>query len=213
MTERVDDMRNKRFQIAVVMTLCLGLAVMGCQTKGQSAGGGALLGGLVGGIIGHQSGHAWEGAALGAAVGGLAGLVAHDYKTSRKSTAAETAEHYNYTPEEGVKLELRQISVEPKAVEPGDRATLTVEYATLGTGDGITVEETSVLKYGGDPFANLDQRNTKRADGIWVNTIVFEVPKDAELGNYMVAQVLKSGTISTTGQAGFEVVQKVAAAN
>ncbi len=203
-------MRKKQFHMALAGVLCLGLALTGCQTKGQSAGGGALLGGLVGGIMGHQSGRTWEGAAIGAAVGGLAGLVAHDYKTRQKSSAADTASHYNYTPDQGVRMELRQLFVEPKTVEPGDRVTFTVEYATLGTGDGIMVEENSILKFAGDSLSKLDQRSVKRTDGTWVNTVVFEVPKDAELGDYMVAQELKMGTIVTTGQASFEVVQKVA---
>jgi len=204
-------MRNKRMQIGVACVLCLGLVLMGCQTRGQSAGGGALLGGLVGGIIGHQSGHGWEGAALGAAIGGLAGLVAYDYKTRQKSTAEETAERYDYSPEQGVRMELRTIDVEPKQVKPGDRATLTVEYATLGTGQGIPVQETSILKFAGDPYSKLDQRTEVRKDGIWVNTIAFEVPPAAQLGNYSVAQELKAGDITHTGQANFQVVDKVAA--
>lgn len=204
-------MRNKRFVMTIGCVLILGLVAMGCQTAGESAGGGALLGGLVGGIVGHQSGHAIEGAVAGAVVGGLAALVWHNYKTTKRLDAQQTAQHYEYTPDQGMKMDLRQMSLSPQQVEPGDKVTLTVEYATLGMGAGANVQEYSVLKYGGDPYSKLDERTVNRTDGTWVNTVQFEVPKNAELGNYMVAQELRAGNVTTSAQSSFQVVQKVAA--
>src|SRR5688500_14179611 len=56
--------------VCAVVLASMSLALVGCETKGQS---GALLGGLggaaAGAIIGHQSGHAGAGALIGAAVG------------------------------------------------------------------------------------------------------------------------------------------------
>jgi len=186
-------MRRKRIRSGLVVLVSAALVVAGCQTAGQSAGTGAVVGGLAGGIIGHQSGHALEGALIGAAVGAAAGWAAHKIVKNRESrqakTADDTADEYNYTPDQGFQMDMREGSISPGTVNPGDTVVATYQYATLGTGaDGVNVKETCYLRKGTDKLADLDDKTVKRMDGTWENLIEFQVPDTAEAGQYTLAE-------------------------
>lgn len=189
-------MRNKYFRIALIALVFSALAVAGCQTAGGSAGLGAGIGAITGGLIGHQSGHAVEGAAIGALAGAAAGFIVHDVKTRRTRTAQETLSDYDYTPDQGFKLDMKSGSVSPGAVAPGGAVATTMQYATLGTGDsGVAVAESCVLEKDGKELTKLNERTVQRTDGTWENTIQFKVPKNADPGSYVVAQ-----RVSASGQ-------------
>lgn len=186
-------MRNKRFRIAMVAVLLSAVAIAGCQTAAGSAGAGALLGSVAGGIIGSQSGHTVEGALIGAAVGGLAGLVVHDIKSRRTRTAQQTYQDYDYRPNQGFRMDMKGGSISPGTVAPGGNVKSTLNYAVLGADtSGVEVAESTILRKDGKDMATLDDRKVNRTDGTWENMIEFQVPKNAEEGDYMLAQSLRA---------------------
>jgi len=68
-----------------LISLCVGVLVVGCTATQQGTVAGGALGAGTGAIIGHQSGHAGEGALIGAGVGALSGaLIGHGMDRSRQ---------------------------------------------------------------------------------------------------------------------------------
>jgi hypothetical protein len=186
-------MRRKKWFTGVSMTVCLGLALAGCETAGGSAGAGALAGGALGAIIGHQSGHAGEGALIGAALGGLAGWGIHHARTRQLRNAQQTYQDYNYKSDDGFKLDMRGASVSPQTVAPGQTVTTKLEYATMGSGNGVNVEQRRVLKKDNEQLVELEREVINRTDGTWESELEFGVPKNATPGTYVVAHGLKAG--------------------
>ena len=189
-------MQSKFFRITVGVLTLSAFAVVGCQSAVGSAGLGAGLGALAGGVIGNQSGHAAEGAAIGALVGAATGFIVHDVKTRQARTAQQTASDYNYTPDQGFKLDMKSGAISPGSVPPGGTITSTMQYATLGTkSSGTPVAESCVLQKDGKELTKLDDKTVERTDGTWENLIQFQVPKNASPGPYVVAQ-----RVSASGQ-------------
>jgi len=185
-------MKNKRLQLAIVILMLSSLVIAGCETAAGSAGLGAGIGALAGGVVGHQSGHGWEGAAIGAALGGLTGLIVHDIKSRQVKTAQQTVQEYNYQPAQGFKMDMRGGSVSPGTVRAGQQVTSTMQYAVLGAGSGVKVDEKAELCHNGQVVAKLAERTVDRTDGIWENQLAIEVPKDAPVGEYVIAQRIAS---------------------
>ena len=205
-------MQRRPIRGIMVATLIAALAAAGCETAGGSAGVGAAGGALAGAIIGNQSGHAAEGALIGAVVGGLAGYGIHKLRTRQTRTPEETASDYKYEPEQGFMLELRDGEVSPKTVKPGDTVTATVEYATLGTGAGVEVEESRTLRKGNEVLAELDRETVTRTDGTWQNALEFKVPKSAKAGEYTVTQRVKASGVTYQKDPSFRVDTQTASA-
>lgn len=180
-------LRSKRFIWPMTLMLCVSMGLLGCETAGGSAATGALVGAGLGAVIGHQSGNAGTGAAIGAALGALAGYAVHKSRTRQTQTAAQTYDQYDYEPQKGFQLDVREGDVTPSVVEPGGTVKATMEYATLGTDGGVRVQEARVLKTQDDSLT-LDEETVTRSDGTWQNTLEFQVPDDAPAGQYRVTQ-------------------------
>jgi hypothetical protein len=86
-------------------------------------------------------------------------------------------------------------AISPGTVAPGGTVTSTTQYATLGTGSGVPVAESCILKKDGKELTKLDEKTVQRTDGTWENIIQFKVPKNADAGPYVVAQ-----NVSASGQ-------------
>lgn len=185
-------MRSHALRRNMVYALIAALVLAGCETTGQSVGLGAILGGATGAIIGNQSGHAAEGALIGAAVGAAAGWVADKIVKNRQSRLAkgpaETAAENNYKPEEGFRLEMKGGTVSPGTVKRGDTVVTSYQYATLGAGNGVPVQEACVLKQGEKQLTVLDRKTVTRTDGTYENLIEFQVPPSAAPGEYIITQ-------------------------
>jgi uncharacterized protein YcfJ len=210
MTEETDVMYNRKYLRAVALLCCVALVLPACETTGGSVGSGALLGGAAGAIIGHQSGHALEGAAIGAAIGALAGYAVHQYNANKTRDAETTRRDYDYDPADGFELDVRDSSVYPRTVEPGDMVTAKLEYATLGTGNGVRVTERQVLQYG-DRENELDKRTRTREDGTWETTVEFSVPDNAPEGDYELAQRVTAEGETEIATSRFQVREVTAA--
>lgn len=185
-------MKNRKFEVSVLVLVISAFLVAGCETMGGSAGLGGLIGAGTGAIIGNQSGHAGEGALIGGVVGALAGVIVHDVKTRQMRTAQETAQEYNYNPSQGFRMDVKGGSVAPGNVRPGGEVTSTMQYAVLGTGPGVTVAEKAELKQNGQTLKTLASRNIDRTDGTWENTIRFNMPDKAPAGEYLLAQQISA---------------------
>lgn len=185
--------------------LCCALAVAGCQSYGGAGLAGAALGAGAGAIIGHQSGHAGQGALIGAAVGGLTGLAVHDVVAKKKKDGTTTSEEYRYEPAQGEMLTFEEASVLPSSVQRGTMAEATIQYALLGTGSGIAVTETRVLKRGTEVLAQLSSKTYTRNDGTWVSSQQFRVSERLQPGEYVVEQTVRTAQSVISGTAKFTV--------
>lgn len=198
-------MRRKKWFTGVSMMVCLGLALAGCETAGGSAGTGALVGGALGAIIGNQSGHAGEGALIGAALGGLAGWGIHAARNRQLKNAQQTYQDYNYKNDDGFKLDMRGASVSPGTVAPGQSVTTKYEYATMGTGNGVDIEQRRVLKKNNEQLVELEREVISRTDGTWESEMEFGVPKNATPGTYVVSHGVKAGNSAYDRDITFDV--------
>lgn len=205
-------MRTKKFIWPVAFTLCVSMGLLGCETAGGSAASGALLGAGLGAVIGNQSGNPRTGAAIGAALGALAGYAIHKSRTRQMQTASETYKEYEYQPQQGFQLDVREGNVSPSVVAPGGKVQAIMEYATLGTGGGVAVQEARVLKTQNDSV-KLDQETVTRTDGTWQNTLEFQVPSDAPAGQYRVTQKVEAQGKSASEMLIFDVRPQQAQAN
>ena len=209
-------MRDLGLRRNMVHALIAALVLAGCETTGQSVGLGALVGGATGAIIGNQSGHAAEGALIGAAVGAAAGWVADKIVKDRQSRLAkgpvETATENNYKPEEGFRLEMKGGTISPRTVKPGDTVLTTYQYAVLGAGDGVPVQQTCLVKKGDRQLAVLDRKTVTRTDGTYESLIEFQVPPEAEPGEYIISQSVEANGKVGQRDVSFEVKTQTAQA-
>lgn len=187
------------------MACALGFSLNGCQSYGEAAGLGAAVGAVGGAIIGHQSGHALEGAAVGAALGGATGAVAHKIKSNRQREAAETAVAYNYQPAQGEMLRFEGAQVMPKNARPGDMIEGRVQYALLGAGAGVQVQESRLLIRNGQVIAELSSESLTRTDGTWSSSQSFRLPNNQGPGVYTLETRVRTAKSSISGQDNFVV--------
>lgn len=182
-----------------------GLMLTGCETAGGSGLSGAAIGAGIGAIIGNQSGHAGEGALIGAAAGGLTGLIVHDARARKQREARETAVEYDYQPAQGEMLTFEEATVLPSAIERGNMAEASIQYALLGASAGVEVVETRSLKRGSEVIAELSSKSYTRNDGTWVSSQQFRVSERLTPGTYTIVQTVRTAKSSISGTANFLV--------
>jgi len=118
---------------------------------------------------------------------------------------------YNYTPDQGFKLDMKSGAISPGTVAPGGTVTATTQYATLGTGaNGVPVAESYILQKDGKELTTLDEKTIQRTDGTWENEIQFKVPKNADDGAYTVAQRVSASGQTFQRDLAFNVKTKIA---
>ncbi len=193
------------FRQAAIVLLITGLAIStaGCATHGEAGGLGAILGAAGGAIIGHQSGSAGEGAVIGAVIGGLTGIIAHDVKEQRARDGATTTQKYNYDTTQGEMLALENVNVLPVTAHSGDTIELSIQYALLGTGPGIRVVETRLMKFEGETVAQLSSQIQNRNDGTWLSTQDFKLSDNMTPGEYTIVQTVRTSKSVVSGSAKF----------
>lgn len=198
-------MKRTLFFVGTATLACILLLAAGCQTYGRSAGLGALIGGGTGALIGSARGETGAGALIGAAVGGLAGLIAHDVKARRVRDAQATASDYAYQPAQGEVLRMENVQAAPSVVAPGNLVEASMQYALLGTGPGgLSVVESRQLREGPNVLAETSG-TLVRADGTWVSTQTFEIPRTALPGTYTIVQTVQTPQSRVSGTATFTV--------
>lgn len=181
------------------------LSTSGCQTAGGSAATGGAVGAGLGAIIGNQSGHAGGGALIGLAAGALTGLIVHDVKTRRQRSARDTYDEYEYTPALGQRLTLEEAYVEPYQARRGEVVEARARFAILGTGSGVQMTESWVLRDDSGEIKELSSYTVLREDGTWESSLPFRVPSELPPGNYHIAYNAQTTEIGASGRANFVV--------
>ena len=182
------------------------VALMGCQTYGESAGLGAVLGATAGAIIGNQSGHSEGGAVVGAAIGAIGGAIVHDVNVQREE---EMEQHQAHRPDpvrhpEPVlttrpsvpkmthSLVLEESSVLPSRVRRGSMVEASIQYALTGGRYGTRVTEVRELMRDGKVIERFFSKSEVRENGSWVSAQQFRVSEHLEPGEYTVVQTISS---------------------
>ncbi|MFO8008193.1 MAG: YMGG-like glycine zipper-containing protein [Candidatus Brocadiia bacterium] len=178
--------------VAACMLLMPGCAFIKEHEKaaigvGAGAVGGAAVGGLAGGS---------KGAVVGAVAGALAGGAVGAYLDHKDKTAEETQRAHNYSPEQGVRLELTSVAAEPQSVAPGGEVKLKATYAVMAPDpqQEVSVTETRSILLGGAKVAEAAV-NVNRTSGTYTSEVPLALPADSVRGTYEV-QV----SVGTAGQ-------------
>ena len=90
---------------SLIIALCMGLVLVGCNNLQKGAGIGAAGGAVLGGIIGNIAGNTVVGAAVGAAVGAGTGAIIgkHMDKVKKEAEEVKNAEVQEITDANGIK--------------------------------------------------------------------------------------------------------------
>lgn len=142
----------------------------------------------------------------GALVGALAGGLIGNYLDRRDRTAQQTNQAYNYAPDQGTRLELAGVAVEPSTVAPGGRVSLNVTYAIMAASDQtqVAVTETRVLTYNGAKVAELSSPVT-RTPGTYTSQVPVDLRADAAKGRYDLTVTVSGAGKMVQGAAFFVV--------
>ncbi len=162
---------------------------------------GAVGGGLIGGLLGGEK-NRLEGALIGAAAGGTLAFalawgkclsVYSDLKSYPMADARTTARQVGYKPSQGYVTKIKNFSVEPKSVSPGNRVILNGSYYIMGPEESkeLKVIETRTVHYFDHSknewkeLGSVDQEiiaalGTRNAKGS------FELPSDVPEGRYRI---------------------------
>lgn len=186
-------MKNKGIAIGIIIAL---LMVSSCSTipeehKGAAtgAGVGAAVGAAAGAILGGDTKSTVVGGLLGALIGGAIGHYAYD----RTRTREETAQTYNYSPQNGTVLTIEKVSAEPQTVNPGEVVELNMTYAVLNPDQGVRTELTEIreITHEGELVGRPEVR-VNHLDGTYTSTIPLHLPADAHKGVYKVTARVES---------------------
>lgn len=207
-------MRRKSIAFVTVVAFTFAVVFTGCQTTGQSSAAGAVVGGLLGGVIGNQSGHAAEGAAIGAVLGaGVGAIVGEVKKESRQvRTASETKQqHEDWSPNQGLQLELEESTISPQRVRPGDEVVAHLRYVALGVPEtGIAIHERQILETPQGATVKLNEEELERTEGTWESDLTFLVAQKATPGKYTLKQSVAASGSQAMGQNEFDVTELTA---
>ncbi len=210
---------NKKTLFA--LALCPSL-IAGCATQqgndqllgaGGGAMGGAALGCLTGFIAGGNASSCGTGAAIGAATGAVVGWGAvklSQYQASQVRTTTDDQKMYGLTkPVDTTQVKIRKGSSAPRTVKPGESVNVTTDYSLmLPTQTSSTqVTETWILEKDGKTLAELPQKSMDRASGGWNADAVIPVPKNAELGTYVIEHKVQAGASYDTDESTFIVAK------
>jgi len=179
----------------LAMAAAFMLLVPGCEfikqhekaTIGVAAGaaGGAAIGGLTGGK---------KGAVIGGLVGALAGGAIGAYLDHKDKTAEETRQEHNYTPEQGVRIELTKVAAKPQSVAPGSEVRLKATYAVM-TPDPqqqIVVKESRLIALNGVSVAEAAVE-VNRTSGTCTSEVPITLPASSVTGTYEVRITVETG--------------------
>lgn len=214
--------------IAVVTILALVFCGFCCATtnpdgtpstaQSTAAGtlGGAAIGAALGAIIGAALGDPGRGAAIGAAAGALAGGIAgfaygkHREQIARDRAAAEAM--YSYKPEQGEKVVIENVAVNPQTTPQDSDITLTSTYTVLN-GDNQPMEVAVVQKLlaNGKPMGQPYIAKDQKISGTYEFTLPTKINANAQVGRYTLITQVDTPNARDQKSVDFIVAQKAAA--
>lgn len=192
------NMRRAAAGVALT-TLVTSCSSMSGDTRDQVVGGvgGALAGAAIGAIA---SGGRPEAIGAGAAAGALVGwgtVKLIQYNAEKTRSASEEAQVLGYNGQ-GTMVNIRDASVSPNQVRPGDTVNLAMDYAVLAPSNTTTipVQESWQLEKDGKVLTRTESQTQNRTPGGWHTTAAVTLPKQAGPGTYIVKnQVSAAGNI------------------
>ena len=161
------------------------------QKAAIGVGAGAVGGGAIGAVVGGK-----KGAVIGAVAGALAGGALGVYLDHKDKTAEETQRAHNYSPEQGVLIELTGVSADPGTVAPGGEVSLLATYAVMAPRPQrqLEVKETRLVALGGVTVAEATV-SVVRTPGTYTSELPIMLPAGAARGTYSFTV-----TVETAGQ-------------
>jgi hypothetical protein len=201
--------------IASLLLLVGSLAVLpGCETLERAIKGNPTpamatgAGGAGEAFIGDPA-SGGTGAVIGGLAGGLAGGVIGNLSDRQERTRAATAEMMAYTPEKGDLVRIEEVSLNPRALRPGEIISVDIQYAIIsqrGT-EPVRVREIRHIYYQGELVGN-PLVEVERLDGTYWSTLPIKLPSAATPGRYdVVIGVEMNGTLDRW-ETRFTVVQE-----
>jgi hypothetical protein len=168
---------------------------------------GAGVGGVVGGLVDKNK--PLRGALIGAAVGVLAGLVIGHYMDSRTKGAQETAQVYDYKPEQGTRVSIEDVRIEPEIISPGKPTKLVMDYAVLDSNPAksIMVTEKRIIKSDNKPLKEIGPFTKNRNAGTYTTEQEVVFPANIPEGSYQLRGQVMAGGKTSTKESYFQVVR------
>lgn len=202
--------------IAIACLLALGVTLAGCATTrpegspppstGQTTAGGAVAGAVVGGVIGALCGlipgggiavsvarGAIAGAGTGLVMGAIAGFAygKHEERIYRDQQAA--AKMHNYKPEEGEKVYVETVEVNPGECPPGSCVAFNTVFTVLNDSQQpMPVEVTQMVLAEGKPVGKPFVEKSDRAGGSYSFSVPTHIPENAMPGKYSLLTRVKT---------------------
>lgn len=196
---------------AALLTFPYGCATMDNTQKGTliGAGAGAGIGSLIGGLTGHDTRSALIGGAIGLGVGAIAGAIIGNYMDKQVKNSSQTAQTYNYQPEEGTMVKVEDVSVEPDIITPGEPSHLVMTYALLNSDSNkaIPVSERRQIARGKQMVTEIGPKVADRTPGTYNSQQEVTFPKDLQEGRYAMKGVVEAGGKTNSKETVFQVTK------
>ncbi|MBM4287166.1 MAG: hypothetical protein FJ135_03270 [Deltaproteobacteria bacterium] len=213
--------------LAIITIVALVVSGMGCATTNpdgapspaaSAAGGavgGAALGAALGALLGLATGDvarsAVVGAIAGAAAGGIAGLTYGHYLKEQYRNRQTAEAFYQYDPQQGEKVVIDQVSVQPEAVAPGSQVTLESIYTILnGNDQPVPVEVTQGVINQGKFVYRPAVNSSQQASGSYRLALPFSLGSLPE-GKYTFLTQVKAGQTQGTRACDFYITRNISA--
>lgn len=198
-----------------VMFLLLPAMLLFCNSCVQNVSNKEMIGtgagGAVGALIGQAVGRNTAGTLIGATIGaGLGYLIASELEKSSRMVHNDqaTRDRISHTGNNGQVLQIQESRIQPSSViKRGDKVTVAVQYVVMNDVDsGCTVKETKSIWHDGVQESVLDESLVQRENGTWESTISFELPENAQPGEYEIRQVIATNEQTRVSAVPFTVI-------
>lgn len=176
-----------------------GCASMSAPEKGLA--GGVVVGALLGAVVGGR-----PGALIGGFVGGLFGAAIGNYHDSKVASRSEAIKKYRYNFKED-RIEIEDSSILPQYAASGAKLEAQIQYTVLSPENyrETKITETRILDLGSESIV-LGEREVPRAQGTYISTLKFTLPRDMPKGNYTLITVVSMNEKTKTTRIPFSVV-------
>ena len=164
----------------------------GCESLSSEKMFGGLLGGATGAAVGGAVGGK-EGAMIGAAAGLVAGVAIGHYLEKKDEDRTQAVAAVGYRSEQGSFMEIKSAKATPEGASRGDTVNIDLQYTVITPdNERSLIKETREVRYNGNPVAR-EVKETKREDGTYTVTLIYQVPEDSRAGTYQVVNTVEMG--------------------
>jgi len=194
----------------------------GSPSAGRSAAASGVAGAVAGGVFGALCGlipggsiaaSVARGAIVGVGSGLVAGAVAgyihgqYQERLYRDRLAAEAFHHYKA--DEGEKVVVEEVEIQPAVLIQGDKATLSANYSVLtGNDDPIAVEILQTVMSQNQACGQGLYNKGDKKSGSYLSTIPLEIPENLPEGEYQLETVIKTPKAVGRKLRGFKISKK-----